>query len=76
MNLLHNDVLAYLQGNTFYIHYMTLSFLELLASLLVLVISDNIIAIIIITIINISIGISVRISMFLFIRTPVAAALV
>ena len=76
MNVLYNDVLVYLKGNTFYIHYMTLSFLELLASLLVLVISDNIIAIIIITIINISIGISVRISIFLFIRTPVAAALV
>ena len=43
-----------------------------------LVISDNIIAIIIIIIpiINISIGISVRISTFLFSRTPVAAALV
>ena len=53
---------------------MTLSFLQLLASLLVLVISDNII--IIISIINITIGISVRISVFLFSRTPVAAALV
>ena len=76
MDVLYKDFLAYLLANTFYIHYMILSFLESLASLSFLVISDNIITIIIITTISISIGISVRVSIFLFRKTPVAATLV